>query len=210
MLSSRVGQQLGCPTKSLMGWLASKFFKWHNEILEENAAKLCGIRPDDAVLEVGYGPGLGLLVAAPLLSGPKGKLIGVDCSEYMYKMASEKVKDLIMSGKVTLHLGRVEAMPFDDSSMDKVYHCNCYYFWSDLKAGASELHRVMKPGGLMVTTLQVKSVAFAASKGFLKGDSWRPEMYMEALRAAGFTNVKMESRVDKGITFQAIFGTSSK
>ncbi|KAL4623831.1 hypothetical protein GN956_G18752, partial [Arapaima gigas] len=210
MLSSKFGQQLRCPTKSLMGWLATKFFKWHNSVLEENAVKLCRIRPDDTVLEVGYGPGLGLLAAAPLLFKPKGKLIGVDYSEYMYKMASEQTKDLIASGKVTLHLARVEAMPLEDSSVDKVFHCNCYYFWPDLKAGTSELRRVMKPGGLMVTTLRLKSLEIAASKGAFTVENWHPELYMEALQAVGFTNVQMEDKVDKGVSFQAILATATK
>lgn len=61
-------------------------------------------------------------------------------------MASERVKELVASGKVTLHHCDVAAMPLADSTVDKVFHCNCYYFWPDLRKGASEIHRVMKPG----------------------------------------------------------------
>ncbi|MBN3323080.1 ERG6 methyltransferase, partial [Atractosteus spatula] len=71
------------------------------------------------------------------------------------KCSSERTRAEIESGKVTLFNGNVMAMPLPDSSVDKVYHCNCYYFWPDLKAGTSEIHRVMKPGGLKCQTTQL-------------------------------------------------------
>lgn len=61
-------------------------------------------------------------------------------------MASERMKDLVARGKVTLHHCDVAAMPVADSTVDKVFHCNCYYFWPDLRKGAAEICRVMKPG----------------------------------------------------------------
>lgn len=65
---------------------------------------------------------------------------------YHLQMASEKMKELVASGKVTLHHCDVAAMPLEDNTVDKVFHCNCYYFWPNLRKGASEIHRVMKPG----------------------------------------------------------------
>ncbi|KAJ8258014.1 hypothetical protein GJAV_G00192170 [Gymnothorax javanicus] len=210
MLADRISQQLGHPTRSLIGWLVNKFLTGNNQVLELSAVRLCGIQPDDTVLELGFGPGLGVEAAAPLLSGPKGKLIGVDYSEYMHKVASKRVEGLIASGKVSLHHARVEAMPLPDCSVDRVFHCNCYYFWPDLRAGTAEIHRVMKPGGLMVTTLRVRALAYLTSKNILQGKNWNPEAYMDALSATGFTDIRMEDRKDKGITFQAIFATACK
>lgn len=89
MWVEKLGKQLGRPTRSLGGWLVSKLFKSHNRVLEENAVQLCGIQPGDMVLELGHGPGLGLESAAKLLTGPTGRLIGVDYSEYMHKVTHE-------------------------------------------------------------------------------------------------------------------------
>lgn len=61
-------------------------------------------------------------------------------------MASERLKELLASGKMTLYHCDVAAMPLGDSTVDKVFHCNCYYFWPDLRKVATEIHRVMKPG----------------------------------------------------------------
>ncbi|KAJ0064225.1 hypothetical protein NL108_001532, partial [Boleophthalmus pectinirostris] len=59
--------------------------------------------------------------------------------------ANMLLKKHIASGKVILHCCDVAALPLSDNSVDKVFHCNCYYFWPDLRKGTSELHRVMKP-----------------------------------------------------------------
>lgn len=64
------------------------------------------------------------------------------------QMASRRLKDLLANGKLTLHICDVAAMPLEDNTVDKVFHCNCYYFWPDLKKAATEIHRVMKPGRL--------------------------------------------------------------
>ncbi|ROL23532.1 hypothetical protein DPX16_18800 [Anabarilius grahami] len=119
MLSDKVGKQLGHPTYSLTGWLVSKFFKWYNQILEENAVKLSNIQPNDTVLELGHGPGLGLQVASQLLTGPRGKLIGVDYSQYMHQMASERMKEQISRGKAVLYCSDLVAMPIEENTVDK-------------------------------------------------------------------------------------------
>ncbi|XP_076877003.1 putative methyltransferase YdaC [Brachyhypopomus gauderio] len=210
ILVSKFGQQLAHPTQSIPGWLATKFFKWHNHLLEENAVKLCNIQPNDVVLEVGHGPGWGLLSAAELLTGPEGKLLGVDYSEYMHRMSRKRMQEQITKGKVILHRSNVAAMPIADNSVDKVFHCNSYYFWPDLKAGTSEIHRVMSPGGLMVTTLRYDSVVLFASKKILLGENWRLEAYMEALCSSGFTQLRVEKRTHGHITFQAVYATAAK
>uniref|UniRef100_A0A1A8FIS2 Methyltransferase type 11 domain-containing protein n=2 Tax=Nothobranchius korthausae TaxID=1143690 RepID=A0A1A8FIS2_9TELE len=210
MWAKQLGKQLGNPTRSLGGWLVSKLFKIRNQVLEDNAVQLCGIQPSDTVLELGHGPGLGLQSAAKLLTEPTGRLIGVDYSEYMHQMAKERMKDFIASGKVTFHLCDVAAMPLADDTVDKVFHCNCYYFWPDLNKAATEIHRVMKPGGLMVTAMRLSHVAVLGAKRVMPGENWRPDAYMAALRDSGFTDVKMEDKYHHNIPFQAIFATASK
>ncbi|KAM9856038.1 putative methyltransferase YdaC isoform 2-T2 [Aulostomus maculatus] len=210
MWPEKLGQQLGRPTRSVAGWLVSKFLTARNQVLEDAAVELCGIHPGDTVLELGHGPGLGLQSAAKLLTGPSGHLIGVDYSEFMHQMASERMRELLASGKVSLHHCDVAAMPLADSTVDRVFHSNCYYFWPDLRKGVAEVHRVMKPGGLMVTTLRLSHVATLAAKRVMPGENWRPENYMAALRDSGFTEVTMEDKQHKHITFQAIYATAFK
>ena len=60
----------------LLIFIPQKQLLRHNQPLEENAAKLCGIKPDDKVLEVGFGPGLGLKAAYQYI---KGGLTMISC-----------------------------------------------------------------------------------------------------------------------------------
>uniref|UniRef100_A0AAZ3SQM9 Methyltransferase type 11 domain-containing protein n=1 Tax=Oncorhynchus tshawytscha TaxID=74940 RepID=A0AAZ3SQM9_ONCTS len=180
ILLEKLGQQLGHPTRSVYGWLITKFLKYHNKMLEESAVSLSGIQPGDTVLE----------------------LIGVDYSKYMHKMAGDLLKELVSNGKVSLYQCDVAAMPLADNMVDKVFHCNCYYYWPDLRKGAAEIHRVMKPG-------EGRVVSFASRREF-PGRSWQPEAYMAALRASGFNQVTMEDHQHRHITCQAIYATADK
>ena len=62
----------------------------------------------------------------------------------------------------------------------------------------------------MLTTLRLSNVASLAAKRVMPGENWRPEAYMAALKDSGFTDVRMEDKRHKGITFQAIYATSWK
>lgn len=86
MWLKEVGKQLGHPSRSLPGWLVSKFLKMHNRVAEENAVRLCNIHPWETVLQLGHCSGIGLEAAVKLLTAPTGKLIGVDYSEYMHQV----------------------------------------------------------------------------------------------------------------------------
>ncbi|XP_055510762.1 arsenite methyltransferase-like [Leucoraja erinacea] len=210
MFAEWFSRQLAKPTHSLLGWVAKKLFERNNRFLEESAVKLCDIQPGNVVLELGFGPGLGLQEAARRLTQPGGKLYGLDISEYMYNTASERLQADIQSGKVTLFLGSVEQIPLADNAVDKVYHCNCYYFWPDLRAGSREIHRVMKPGALMVTTLHLEALQRVVASGVLKDTNWQPELYMEALSETGFVDVRMEEQQDNERSFKAVFATANK
>lgn len=210
MFAEKIGKQLGHPTRSVVGWLVTKYLAVFNRFLEENAVQLTDIQPGETVLELGHGPGLGLQAAAKLLTDPSGHLIGVDLSKYMHRVASELMKELVASGKVTLYNCDLTAMPLPDSTVDKVFHCNCYYFWPDLRKAATEIHRVMKPGGLMVTTLRLSFVAASAAKQLLPEEGWQPKNYIAALTDSGFTDVRMEEKQHKHINFQVIYATASK
>lgn len=71
-------------------------------------------------------------------------------------------------------------------------------------------YSIWNKGGLMVTTLRLSNLVYMAPKNVFTGESWRPEVYMEALRATGFSDVRMENITDQRITFQVIVATASK
>ncbi len=122
--------------------------------------------------------------------------------------AANRLDVEVIAGKVELVLGDAACLPYRDNTMDRIYHCNCYYFWPDRSQVCSELHRVLKDGGFMVTTLNLDRIKYADSKGYLQlANSWDPKVYMDALEEAGFVNVIMKDQIcdETKLKFQAIY-----
>jgi ubiquinone/menaquinone biosynthesis C-methylase UbiE len=53
-------------------------------------------------------------------------------------------------------LANVQDLPFDNSSIDKIYTINTVYFWQDIHQGFSEIRRVLKPGGIFLNVIYLK------------------------------------------------------
>jgi SAM-dependent methyltransferase len=65
----------------------------------------------------------------------------------MLEMASRRNHASIEAGRVQLHHGRVERLPFDDQVFDKAMSMNSLHLWPDPIAGLRELRRTLRPGG---------------------------------------------------------------
>jgi ubiquinone/menaquinone biosynthesis C-methylase UbiE len=133
---------------------------------------LLDIRPHDRVLEVGFGPGVGIQLLAR--SASAGYVAGVDDSEEMVEQATARNAKAIESGRVDLRHGSVESLPFADNTFDKALAINSMQVWPDVGAGLRETRRVIKPGG---------SIALGFTPYAGQPKSGLPEM----LTAAGFT-----------------------
>ncbi|XP_050388760.1 uncharacterized protein LOC126807915 [Patella vulgata] len=208
-LVNRISLNLKNPQKGLVGWWLNSAFKKRNAYLEENAARLCNIQPDHKVLEIGFGPGCGLEAAYKYVKEGNGKIHGVDISEYMVEYASKSCHQLIQQNKLQILLSSVHHMPFNTDTFDRVFHVNSYYFWPSMKHSLREIYRVMKPGAIMVTTLNLKRLKILQSKGYFKHGNIDPLKYMVALEKTGFENVRIEYLKDslykEKKTYQAIF-----
>jgi SAM-dependent methyltransferase len=112
------------------------------------------LEPNDRVMEVGFGPGVG--VEEVLKRVPSGFVAGVDFSETMVREASRRNAEAIQAGRADLRYGEAEALPFEDASFDKAFSVHSIYFWSRPDLAFRELHRVLKPGGLLVITMLSK------------------------------------------------------
>ena len=125
----------------------------------------------------------------------------------MMREASKLLEEEVIQGKVELVLGDTACLPYQDNIMDRVFHCNCYYFWPDVEQVCKELHRVLKPGGFMITSLNLSSLQASDKEGFMKYAKWDPKLYMDALKISGFVEVEMKDQhcEKKKVAFQTIF-----
>ncbi|XP_078663761.1 putative methyltransferase YdaC [Branchiostoma floridae x Branchiostoma belcheri] len=190
-----VSQNLKLPAGGPIGWLVKELvFMRTNDVVEVQTAKLLNIRPHHRVLEVGFGPGVGLKEALSYIGkdGP-GKVYGLELSPQMVNVATKRLQPYIASGQLQLTLGDVMKLPYPDNSMDGIFHVNCFYFWDDLHQGCRELYRVLSPGGSVATAMNRTVVEKSVERGLNSyARHTDPQEYMKALEKAGFVGFREE------------------
>jgi ubiquinone/menaquinone biosynthesis C-methylase UbiE len=168
-------QMFGRP-RGILGRLGGIIMSRMNEACGAWVTELLEVRPNDSVLEVGFGPGVTIGRLSKLAS--RGNVDGVDLSHEMVEQASARNATAIRNGRVDLQRGSVDGLPFDDNSFDKVLAINSMQVWPDAAAGLREIRRVMKPAGRLAL-------------GFTVYSGQPNEGSTELLTAAGFANARV-------------------
>lgn len=137
---------------------------------------------DDHILEIGFGPGLGIELLVQRISD--GLIAGVDHSNVMVEQASNRNRDAVQRGLVDLRQGSAEHIPFEDSQFDTVFAINSYHLWNNQSAGLREVARVLKSGGKLVIIEQPPERVHEASLMQTRADVIAKEMTQ-----AGYTSV---------------------
>lgn len=159
-----------------------------------NPIALSQLKPGETVLDLGSGGGLDCFLAAKQV-GPKGKVIGLDMTPEMIKLARTNA-DKMGVKNVEFRLGEMEHMPVDSDSVDVVIS-NCVINLSpDKDAVFREAYRVLKPGGRLCVSDIVthgelpESVRQDLSQwaGCVAG-ALEEKVYLKKIRDAGFTRL---------------------
>lgn len=100
----------------------------------------------DTVLDCGAGTGTTGLLAARKV-GADGRVVLLDMSEGMLRVAKEKVQREELSDRVAIIEGDMLNLPFEDNSFDVVLTTYSLCPIYDPVQGAMELYRVTRPGG---------------------------------------------------------------
>jgi arsenite methyltransferase len=103
------------------------------------------IEPGSVVLDLGCGAGTDLLIAAQM-TGPAGRVIGVDMTTTMLERARQSATEMGLTN-VEMHESLIEALPLDDTSVDVVISNGVIDLVPDKDAVFDEIDRVLRPGG---------------------------------------------------------------
>jgi SAM-dependent methyltransferase len=146
----------------------------------------------DSLLDVGFGGGRALRVAAGL--APKARLYGVDFSPDVVAHGQQTLRPLVQSGRLSLLAADVLQLPFADSLFTKIITTNTIYFWPDLPTALASLARVLAPEGRLVIGFSGKDKLDAygdvTEHGFTKRSDGE---VVGALREAGFSDVTIRA-----------------
>ncbi len=103
------------------------------------------IEPGSVVLDLGCGAGTDLLIAAQM-TGPDGRVIGVDMTPTMLARAHASAQQMGLAN-IELHESLIETLPIPDASVDVVISNGVIDLVPDKEAVFDEIDRVLRPGG---------------------------------------------------------------
>jgi ubiquinone/menaquinone biosynthesis C-methylase UbiE len=106
-----------------------------------------GLYPGEHVLEVGCGPGVYTVQAAPRLK-PDGQLIAIDLQQQMVERASERVRDGGIDN-VEFYVADAHQLPLEDTSVDRAFLVGVLPEIPNPQGALEELHRMLRPEGVL-------------------------------------------------------------
>ncbi|MBZ0266008.1 class I SAM-dependent methyltransferase [bacterium] len=150
-MNKSITSQFGHP-RGVLGSLAGMLMAKRNHERTQFVIDQMAVTEGDTVLEVGFGPGLGiqkLFVREPNLS-----ITGLELSKVMLRQASRRNRAQIIAGNLDLQIGDGCEMPFKDATFDLVYSVNTLHHVASLEKFAAEINRILRPNGMAVLAHQ--------------------------------------------------------
>lgn len=193
-------------TESNAQSLGKEFDRWAQAGLGDGMEKdhlpitlpvLAKMRPAAAenVLDVGCGSGWLTRRVAGLV--PEGRVVGMDISEEMIRLAR---RNSLHHHNILYIVGEAGEIPWEPNFFHHAISVESAYYWPDPAAGVKELHRVLRPGGTAWMLINYY-------RDNPHGHQWGPLLavptrllaaaeWVELFREAGFVNVGHERVID--------------
>ena len=168
-----------------------------------NPLAVAALRPGETVLDLGSGGGIDVLLSAARV-GPEGFVYGLDASTDMIRLSRQHAQQAGVAN-VELVLGRIEAIPLGDQSVDVVISNCVINLSSDRGAVLAETFRVLRPAGRIgisdvVSDGTVRPDDRAATEQRVGCTAGCPTMseYRDLLEAAGFSAITLTTTANHG------------
>ncbi|MEV0699422.1 class I SAM-dependent methyltransferase [Saccharopolyspora sp. NPDC050389] len=155
----------------LLGAAGGALMARSNAAAEQQVVRLARLTGAEEVLVIGPGPGVGLRAAGEMAA----RVVAVEPSAPMRDASCRRCAEL---PNVAVEDGTAEATGQPDAAFDVVLSVNNVQLWPDRAAALAELHRVLRPGGVLLLSTHER---------WLPGG--RAGLHAD-VRAAGFADVQ--------------------
>lgn len=176
-----------------------------NHFVYPNIEKFLAMSPDLIILEIGFGPGIGVAYFA---SKYHAKVDGIDYSPLMVKTAIRRNKKAVAAGQVRLQYGNFLEHTISPQTYDRVFFANVTYFWQDLQLPFQKIFHALKPNGKIA--FYMSNPQILNEKGIGKTEFFRPHEDKDVcsvLENCGFTQVRANKILDESGNFLIIEAT---
>ncbi len=116
----------------------------------EQAIELMAIPVSARVLDVGCGSGWASRLMAE--KAVNGRIVGIDISDEMIRLARETSASF---PNAEFQVGSAERLPFSDGEFSHAFSMESLYYYADMPGALREIRRVLAPGGLFVTVVDL-------------------------------------------------------
>jgi SAM-dependent methyltransferase len=169
-----------------------------------NPTALADLHPGEAVLDLGSGGGIDVLLSAQRV-GPSGTVYGLDMTDEMLALARENARKAGATN-VEFVKGHIEEVPLPDASVDVVISNCVINLSSDKDRVLREAFRVLRPRGrLAVSDIVIRGPMPEAARRSMElwvgcvAGALTDDEYRAKLAAAGFTDIDIEATRVYGI-----------
>lgn len=191
--------QLRRPSGRFGRWVMTRGLNHGNAELIVATLDALELRSDDRFLDLGFGGGLAIELAAERTHGP---LLGVDFSPDIVVEGAQRLQHLIHEGRLNLICADVVDLPLRDRLVSAACTTNTIYFWPSPERALESLRRILASSGRLAVgysgAAKMKAFDSITRHGFT---TYEPEQVERLLIAAGFGRVRtvaLTGRVSQG------------
>jgi len=137
------------------GKITTKLMNLMNQKQYKAVLDNINLENNDILLDIGFGNGY--LINKLFRKNNNIKIYGIDISNDMVNIVSQKYKQYINNNCLKLLLENINnETTFESNMFNKIYTVNTVYFWNDLKKCFSEIKRILKPNGIFINAIYTK------------------------------------------------------
>lgn len=120
----------------------------NEHVAREKGQAALALQAGESVLEIGFGPGRGLVDFANQV-GADGHVCGLDISEGMVEVAQKRLEDEQLASRVELTVGDGRKLPYEDNRFDAVFMSFTLELFdlADIPTVLDQCKRVLRSGG---------------------------------------------------------------